>query len=448
MQTLSIPELYRLFLQSSGVSTDSRSIEKGEMFFGLRGPNFDGNLFAPSALERGASFAIIDNEKLYQEHFYNSRLIKVDDALQALQKLAAYHRQRLSNLKVLGITGSNGKTTTKNLIAAVLEQKFSVFATPGNKNNHIGLPLSVLAIRRSEEWAVLELGDNHPGEIEALCAIAQPNAALITNIGFDHMEFYSSLEENAQNKLALFDYVAARGGKIFVNDRDPFLREGARKCRAAELTYYNAAPHLHYQIEEAPIKELRLKIYREDCFLFSVVSRLIGAYNAENILAAITVGLDLGVGSEQIRAAIANYMPHSNRSQYLQIGKYSVILDAYNANPSSMQAALNSLLPAPNPAVALILGDMNELGNFSPQAHQQIAANILRLQPGCFIGIGQWMMQAAQWVKAQSKAVEAYGFATYEDFIAHGLLLLSNYALLFIKGSRSLALERIIERLT
>jgi UDP-N-acetylmuramoyl-tripeptide--D-alanyl-D-alanine ligase len=447
MQTLSTPELYALFLRSSGVSTDTRTIQEEEMFFALSGPHFNGNRFALSALERGASFAVIDDEKLYQEHSQNNRLIKVGDALEALQKLAAYHRRQFPQLKVLGITGSNGKTTTKNLIAAILAQKFSIFATPGNKNNHIGLPLSVLSLKLFHQWAILELGDNRPGEIEALCAIAQPNAGLITNIGFDHMEFYRNVEENAKNKLSLFDYVAAQSGKIFVNGQDSFLRQGAEKYKTATKIYYNLPPHLHYKIEEAEIERLKLGIYQGNSFLFSIFSRLTGVYNAENILAAIAVGLHYGVEPELIRAVIENYRPFSNRSEYLQIGKYKVILDAYNANPSSMHAALNSLLPAPNPAVALILGDMSELGDFSAQAHQQIAENILRLQPGCFFGIGQWMMQAAQWVKGQNKAVEAYGFASYENFITHGLPLLSNYAVLFIKGSRSLALERIIEYL-
>jgi UDP-N-acetylmuramoyl-tripeptide--D-alanyl-D-alanine ligase len=447
MQTLSTPELYALFLQSSGVSTDTRCLQEGEMFFALRGPNFDGNRFALIALERGALWVVIDDETLYQEHQKNSRLIRVNDALEALQKLAAYHLRQLSRLKVLGITGSNGKTTTKNLVAAILAQKFSVFATPGNKNNHIGLPLSALSILPTHDYAVLELGDNRPGEIEELCAIARPNLGLITNIGFDHMEFYRTIEENAATKLALFDYVAARGGALFINGKDSFLSQGAEKNTGGKKIYYNLPPLLNYKIEEARVEGLRLAIYQGNTFLFSIFSRLTGAYNAENILAAIAVGLYHEIEPEKIRAAIENYAPPENRSQYLQLGKHSVILDAYNANPSSVQAALSSLLPAPNPAVALILGDMNELGKFSEPAHRQIAENILRLQPGCFIGIGKWMIQAAQFVQQESKTIAAYGFLDYEAFIEKGLPILSSYAILLIKGSRSLALERIVERL-
>ncbi|MCS6904641.1 MAG: UDP-N-acetylmuramoyl-tripeptide--D-alanyl-D-alanine ligase [Bacteroidia bacterium] len=448
MEINSISQLYALFKESRGISIDTRQLQAGQMYWALRGNRFNGNDFAKEALEKGAFYAVIDDEKVYEKNKGVDSLVKVENTLVALQCLARYHREQCKDLKVVGITGSNGKTTTKNLIAAVLAKKYSVFATPGNKNNHIGLPLSVLSLSSFHQVAVLELGDNHPGEIEFLCSIAQPNWGLITNIGYDHMEFYEDLSENANTKLALFEYVYQREGKIFVNYQDYFLRNWALgKKNDKVLILYNSEDSLRYEVRELRIDGLRLEIFQKQEPVLSIRSRLVGKYNAENILAAVVVGKALGVELEMIQEAIEAYVSKDNRSEYLEKGKWKVLLDAYNANPSSMRAALQSLLPKPNSQVVVILGDMNELGNFSAKAHQEIAQLIIQLQPGCFIGIGEWMCQAAKWVNKQNSKTHAYGFNTLGDFLLNGIAYLVPYEVIFIKGSRSLALEKIVDYL-
>ncbi|HQF10890.1 MAG TPA: UDP-N-acetylmuramoyl-tripeptide--D-alanyl-D-alanine ligase, partial [Paludibacteraceae bacterium] len=337
-------QLYDIFLQHPIITTDSRNCPENSLFFALKGENFDANAFALSALEKGCAFAVVDEK----EYAVDNRFILVDDVLKTLQQLAHFHRQQM-DIPVLGITGTNGKTTTKELITAVLREKFNILSTQGNLNNHIGVPLTLLQLKPEHQLAVIEMGANHPGEIDQLCQIAAPNYGLITNVGKAHLEGFGSFEGVMRTKGELYDYVFRHGKKIFIDKNNNFLRE-----MAFSAGFSTSERIIEYGLN-IPNKEpaaISGEILENSVFLkmncrtpdgtFVVETRLIGAYNAENILAAIAVGSFFGVENNAIQRGIENYIPQNNRSQLTITQKNKLIVDAYNANPSSMSAAIKN----------------------------------------------------------------------------------------------------------
>ena len=351
---MNINELHSLFLKSSGVTTDSRQIELNSIFFALKGDNFDGNKYAKSAIDKGASFAVIDN----QAYCLNEKYILVDDVLSCLQELSKYHRKQL-NCPVLGITGTNGKTTTKELITAVIEKKFRTVATKGNFNNHIGVPLTLLRAKLDTEFLIVEMGANHIHEIEFLCGLAQIDFGIITNIGKAHLEGFGSVEGVIKAKKELYDHIDINDGTLFVNVNDKLLKSISENTN-----------RILYNINE---QEQSNSPFAEVIYNGSLISsQLIGDYNRTNILAACEIGRYFGVSLEKTKEAIESYTPSNNRSQLLETNRNTIVLDAYNANPSSMTEAIKAFQKVNHKKKLLILGDMLELGENSLVEHQSI----------------------------------------------------------------------------
>ena len=366
-----IKDLYSLFLDSAGISTDSRKIMSGQIFFALKGEHFNGNQFAHKALELGASYAVID-ESLNNK---DQRLIHVSDVLNTLQELAHYHRKQL-NCQVLAITGSNGKTTTKELTASILARKYSVYYTSGNLNNHIGVPVTLLEIKDAE-IAIIEMGANHPGEIARLCQIADPDLGIITNIGKAHLEGFGSLEGVAKSKTELYDYLERKNGTVFINGTNDLLtsRLSGRDLRIVSYFIGQNLMCDGYAYDNSNF--LRLELVFSTGKSWTVNTRLSGKYNLENVLAASGIGNFFQVPEEEIVSAIEHYNPGNNRSQYFDSGKNKLILDAYNANPTSMAEALKNFKDLKAENKMLILGDMAELGDFSGEEHQNVLENLV-----------------------------------------------------------------------
>ena len=351
---MDIKELHKIFLKSSGVTTDSRQIELNSIFFALKGDNFDGNKYAKSAIDKGASFAVVDNEA----YCLNEKYILVDDVLSCLQELSKYHRKQL-NCPVLGITGTNGKTTTKELITAVIEKKFRTVATKGNFNNHIGVPLTLLRTKLDTEFLIVEMGANHIHEIEFLCGLAQVDFGIITNIGKAHLEGFGSVEGVIKAKKELYDHIDINDGTLFVNANDKLLKSISENT---DRILYNINEQ---EQSNSPFAEV---IYNGSL----ISSQLIGDYNRTNILAACEIGHYFGVSLEKTKEAIESYTPSNNRSQLLETNRNTIVLDAYNANPSSMTEAIKAFQKVNHKKKLLILGDMLELGENSLVEHQSI----------------------------------------------------------------------------
>ena len=361
--------LYRIFLQSTGVTTDSRRCPAGSLFIALRGETFDGNAFAAQALKDGCACAVVDNPQYLPEG--DPRYLLVDDCLKTLQQLARHHRRALGT-PVIGITGTNGKTTTKELMAAVLSQKYTLHYTQGNLNNSIGVPLTLLGLRPEHQLAVVEMGASHPGDIRELVDIAEPDYGLITNVGRAHLEGFGSFEGVIRTKGELFDYLREKGGAtVFVHDDNPYLKDMAHDLKqvcygsqaglyvcgrmTGNSPYLALAWHTEGEAEEHPVQ-----------------THLIGEYNLPNALAAITVGRYFNVPAGQICHALESYVPHNNRSQLVRTADNTLIVDAYNANPTSMKAAIDNFHKMQAAHKMLILGDMRELGTDSPALHQEV----------------------------------------------------------------------------
>ena len=351
---MDIKELHKIFLKSSGVTTDSRQIELNSIFFALKGDNFDGNKYAKSAIDKGASFAVVDNEA----YCLNEKYILVDDVLSCLQELSKYHRKQL-NCPVLGITGTNGKTTTKELITAVIEKKFRTVATKGNFNNHIGVPLTLLRTKLDTEFLIVEMGANNIHEIEFLCGLAQIDFGIITNIGKAHLEGFGSVEGVIKAKKELYDHIDINDGTLFVNANDKLLKSISENT---DRILYNINEQ---EQSNSPFAEV---IYNGSL----ISSQLIGDYNRTNILAACEIGHYFGVSLEKTKEAIESYTPSNNRSQLLETNRNTIVLDAYNANPSSMTEAIKAFQKVNHKKKLLILGDMLELGENSLVEHQSI----------------------------------------------------------------------------
>mgnify|MGYP003606528426 CR=1 FL=1 len=428
---MNIQEIHALFLKCKSVSIDTRKIEKGSMFFAIKGENFDANIFAKEALDRGALYVIIDNNS----YFIDERTILVENSLKALQELAKFHRSFLK-LPIIALTGSNGKTTTKELINVVLAKKFTVKATVGNLNNHIGVPLTLLSFTAETEMGIVEMGANHKKEIEFLCEIAQPDYGYITNFGKAHLEGFGGVEGVIEGKSEMYQYLAKNDKLAFVNREDPIQMDKTQTIKRYIFGINNAnADVIINSIEANPFVVINYGDYR-------VNSNLIGLYNANNINAAVTIGTYFKVEKKDIKDAIENYIPTNNRSQLLKKESFQVILDAYNANPSSMAVAITNFLQLDNSNKIMILGDMFELGNESRQEHKVIVDSLISQNESvCFL-IGKSFFE--------NRVVneKLHFFETFDDFSKYlKTNKFTKESTLLIKGSRGMALERTLDYL-
>lgn len=375
---MDIQELYRLYLQHPEVTTDSRNCPEGSIFIALKGASFDGNKFARAALDKGCSYAVID-EKEYDDES-DDRIILVDDCLLTYKELAREHRRRF-DIPVIGITGTNGKTTTKELLSAVLAEKYNVMHTEGNFNNDVGVPKTLLRLNDEHDIAVVEMGASHVGDIKKLVDYVEPTCGLITNVGRAHLQGFGSFEGVMQAKGELYDYLKANHALIFLNTGNEHLQDMARQRGLDNIISYGPDKQAQMWGEVVscePFLKLRwstsLRNLSSPFSPLEVSTHLIGTYNLDNVLAAITVGLHFGVSAEQICHALENYVPSNNRSQFVETKRNKLIVDAYNANPTSMAAAIDNFerIGTAQPKMA-ILGDMRELGDVSEEEHQKIA---------------------------------------------------------------------------
>ena len=414
------------FLSSSGVSTDTRKIQKGNLFFALQGPNFNANILAKEALDKGAAYAIIDDV----QYDTGEKTLLVDDALKALQDLATSFRKTL-HIPIIGLTGSNGKTTTKELIYAVLSQKYTCFATTGNLNNHIGVPLSILSIKQRDEIAVIEMGANKQGDIKELVEIAQPTHGLITNIGKAHLEGFGGIEGVRKGKGELFDFLAAHSSTVFLPEIKNVVHEMHAE-RAFKMTIL--ANH------EMPIKLVSSTptiIYQTNTGE-KITTHLPGTYNYENIQMAIAIGKHFKVTDEACNQGIRNYLPSNHRSQFIKSGSNQVLMDAYNANPSSMTAAISHFAGTENEPKILILGDMYELGDESTSEHNALGELISNLQFEKILLVGDQMQHALTHLPKAFYFPDKFGLHNWlQDHPIKDSFIL-------IKGSRGIQLESVL----
>ena len=431
-------DLYQKYLACGGrVTTDSRAVRGGEVFFALRGENFDGNDYAAKALESGAAWAVVNDDAQLPA---DARFIRVADPLQTLRDLAIWHRTHVrgGKLPVLGLTGTNGKTTTKNLIAAVLAKKYRVTATKGNLNNDIGVPLSLLSITPETEIAVIEMGANHPDDIAKLVKVSQPDYGLITNVGRAHLLGFGSFEGVKAAKGELYNWLGShRGSVIFLNEDDPDLREMAAKQPCHTFGYGIAAQGA--QILPATPEEpfLRIQLGAE-----LIRTQLVGAYNATNVLAALAVGDYFGVPRADAIAAIAAFAPDNNRSQMVRTQANTLIVDAYNANPSSMRAALDNFRLVQAPRKLALLGDMRELGEESLSEHQKVVRQLRGdgLQ-ACLVG--EEFRRALESLEPGDEPWFADSAALAAHLAAHPV----RDAVVLVKGSRGIQMEKVLPAL-
>lgn len=414
-----IEALYSKFLQSTGVSTDSRTVKEGNVFFALSGPNFNGNQYAKSAIECGALVAVVDDED-----FLGDGCVLVEDSLKALQDLAKQHRLNF-NKPVIGITGSNGKTTTKELIREVLAKKYSVQATVGNLNNHIGVPLTILKWDEKTEIAIVEMGANHVGEIGSYCEYARPTHGLITNIGHAHTEGFGGIEGVLRGKSELFDFIRKTDGVPFINQNDERLKHMTKRFPNAEIfpsVDLGVLPSTHF---------LGLSVGEREVF-----TKLTGEYNFTNVAAAIQIGSHFGVEEADIIAAIENYEPQNQRSQIVEKNGLTIIVDAYNANPDSMRAAIHNLAKFEGRKVA-ILGDMNELSN-SDEEHRSLGEEVSKLNLDQVFLVGEKIKPALEYL---SNAVSVSTASELHE------VSIQAPATILLKASRTIKLEELLKHL-
>jgi UDP-N-acetylmuramoyl-tripeptide--D-alanyl-D-alanine ligase len=425
---MNIQEIHNLFLQCKSVSIDTRKIEKDSMFFAIKGENFDANTFAQQALDLGTLFVIIDN----QSYFIDERTILVHNSLETLQELAKFHRSYLK-LPIIALTGSNGKTTTKELINVVLSKKFKTKATIGNLNNHIGVPLTLLSFTKETEIGIVEMGANHKKEIEFLCEIAQPDYGYITNFGKAHLEGFGGVEGVIEGKSEMYKYLLKNGKTAFVNLEDPIQVEKSDRIKSFNFGIQKSEADL--KISDIKANPFVYVDYND----FSVKSHLIGLYNSNNINAAVAIGTYFNVDKVDIKAAIEEYIPANNRSQLLKKGSNEIILDAYNANPSSMAVAIANFVQLDNANKIMILGDMFELGNESKQEHKIIVDSVLNQRESVCYLIGKAFYEH----KVSSENV--YFFETFDAYAEYLKAIKFNENTILIKGSRGMALERTLD---
>lgn len=423
-----IQSLYKKYLLHSTICIDTREIKQNCLFFALKGPNFNANKFAIEALDKGAAYAIVDEEK----YVLDERFILVEDCLKCLQELAHYHRLQLK-CPIVAITGSNGKTTSKELCFQVLKQKFKTTATVGNLNNHIGVPLSLLAIGLDTEMAIIEMGANHIGEIEFLCKIADPDYGVITNVGKAHLEGFGSLEGVLKTKTELYQHLKSKSGMIFIKDNQQTLMEQI-PSNCTKITYGQQNTS-HYQIHSEGAQPF-VKVKSD---LLEIQSKLIGHYNFDNIALSIAIGKYFGVSIQEIKYAIENYTPSNNRSQIIETHSNTVLLDAYNANPSSVEKAIINLSEIEHQNKVMLLGDMYELGESAKNEHINIINHCLNS------GIKQ-----VYFVGEIFDSVNATDFSSFSDCNSIIEFLKTNPiedAFILIKGSRGMKLEQLVQHL-
>ena len=427
---MEIAALHEIFLNSTGVTTDTRKIAKDHLYFALNGEHFNGNEFAQQALEKGASYVVIDDERFHS----GDRTILVKNSLETLQELAKFHRQHLK-LPILSLTGSNGKTTTKELLNAVLSKKFKTVATLGNLNNHIGVPLTLLSMDQSTEFGVVEMGANHPKEIEFLCNIALPDYGYITNFGKAHLEGFGSIEGVIQAKGELYEHLMKHGKTIFYNVDDPVQK----KKLMTHTKVYGFASAQSQMVSDVKIEPTQnqpfVSVHFKD---IEIPTKLVGAYNFTNIAAAICVGSYFKINTQDIKDAISAYTPSNNRSQIVERGSVKIIMDAYNANPSSVQAALQNFAQQDQENKAVILGDMLELGTEAATEHQNIVDQLSEYGFENVYLIGQ---------NFYNTDCDFFKFKTFEEFKEVFVKVIKDKQneLYLIKGSRGMALERTLE---
>ncbi|MBT9189767.1 UDP-N-acetylmuramoyl-tripeptide--D-alanyl-D-alanine ligase [Zobellia russellii] len=420
-------QLHDIFLEFPEISTDTRKIKENCIFFALKGDNFNGNEYATKALENGAAYAVVDEEDHAQS---DQRFILVDNVLEALQELASFHRNH-SNAKVIALTGSNGKTTTKELINAVLSKKYRTIATKGNLNNHIGVPLTLLSIKPETEIAIIEMGANHQKEIEFLCSLALPDFGYITNFGKAHIEGFGSEEGVIKGKSELYDYLTQNDKHIFMNGDDPvqFQKLGSYIKKYG----FSTSQKEFYKIEFLGANPFVTASFED----LKVESQLIGSYNFTNCAAAILIGKYFNVPLSEIAEAIKGYSPNNNRSQIINHNGHQIILDAYNANPTSMKAALENFSQMEGGYKIAFLGDMFELGEIASVEHQNIADLAKELNFGEVILVGE------NFHKTNTSFKKYSTFAKLKDYLKDQQP--NPKSLILIKGSRGMALERILD---
>lgn len=425
-----IDTLYQLFLSHPEITSDTRALIPNGIFFALKGGNFDGNQFAAQALEGGCAYAVVDNPDVVRD----DRYILVDNVLTAMQQLAARHRRELG-LPILQVTGTNGKTTTKELLAAVLGRKFRLLFTQGNLNNHIGVPKTLLRLRPEHQLAIIETGANHPGEIADLCRIVQADCGVITNVGMAHLEGFGSFEGVVRTKSELYDDLRQRGGYIFLHGENDLLRQQAVGLPA--VTYGLTDNHNAIEGEvEACDPCLRFRWRKAGGDWNCVPTQLIGAYNIYNALCAVSAGVHFGVPEADICAAIAEYSPTNNRSELLRTAHNTLIVDAYNANLTSMMAALDNFGMMDHADKLAILGEMRELGEYSPQAHLQVLQRLLSTDCKEAWLVGQGYEAAlAQLTPAERTACHLQSFPNVESVKAYLQDHPQHDRLILVKGS-------------
>ncbi|WP_372474002.1 UDP-N-acetylmuramoyl-tripeptide--D-alanyl-D-alanine ligase [Capnocytophaga sp. ARDL2] len=423
-------ELYKYFLAVDGISTDTRTITSDCMFFALKGPNFDANQLAEEALKKGAKYAVMDNPKLITD---SEKMLLVPDVLTALQGLASYHRHQIG-LPIIALTGSNGKTTTKELIHAVLSKKYNTTATVGNLNNHIGVPLTLLSISEEADLAIVEMGANHQKEIEQLCEITLPDYGYITNFGKAHLEGFGGVEGVIKGKSELYDYLRENHKTVFVNADDTLQVEKSIGIDAVSFGINN--PSAKVIIKEATAQPMVKVVYKGK----EIQSQLTGKYNISNICAAIAIGEYFGVAPEEIQSAIEEYKPKNNRSQWMTTTNNKLLLDAYNANPSSMAVAVENFAQLSADNKMMILGDMFELGVESENEHLLLVEKVKQTPLSCYF-VGKQFYQIKQ---------ESENLQFFEDFDILKKYLENEKTsgkTILIKGSRGMSLERLIDLL-
>ena len=425
---MSIIDLYDLFIHNPQITTDSRNCPKGSIFFALKGDKFDGNQYAGKALASGCVYAVIDNP----DYYIGERTILVDNVLKTLQQLAHHHRKVLG-LPIIGITGTNGKTTTKELLAAVLSTKFNLLYTEGNFNNHIGVPLTLLRLTHDHEMAVIEMGASHPGDIKELVDIVHPNYGIITNVGRAHLEGFGSFEGVIRTKGELYDYIRRSKGKIFIKKENEYLQSIAKGIE--QITYGNG-DDAFASGQVVSCDPFLVFNWKQQGKLHTVETHMIGSYNLDNVLAAVTVGRFFKIPAERISRAIAAYEPTNNRSQFKKTDNNELIIDAYNANPSSMKVALDNFITMPVQPKAIILGDMRELGPTSNELHAEVVEQIKKGQFDKVFLCGEHFSKVGK---------EFSPFATTEAMTEElRRQPLKGYHIL-IKGSHSMGLEKLAD---
>lgn len=436
---MKISELYDIYCEHPVVTTDTRNCPEGSLFFALKGERFNGNLFAEDALGNGCAYAVVDEWD--EAKGENEQIILVDDVLTTLQELANFHRKKL-RIPIIAITGSNGKTTTKELIATILQKRFNVAYTSGNYNNHIGVPLTLLSISRTHEIAVVEMGANHMGEIDELCKIAEPNVGLITNIGKAHIEGFGSYENVITAKCELYDYIREAEGKVFVNRDNGVLNEHSELMNRILYGRDDSSLFVSGTLSaETPFLNFDWNFFEHP---HQVKTRLVGEYNLDNALAAAAIGKYYGITAKEISEALENYTPKNNRSQFERTPHNDLIIDAYNANPSSMRVSLEHFVKIPTEMPkAVILGDMNELGIISDEEHRELIDFVQKQSFAKVYLVGPIFTDLMN--ESNNNNMEVYKNIGELAEVFKKSPLKRHYILL--KGSRAIGLEKVVEYL-